>query len=207
MMNETQMIATLRTEAEKNPVVNDTLHAFALRERARHIVTLTGLANRMRKEGFTHMKEEYSTVLRLLAKLGVGKLDLDAKGRVRSLKDVRTTLQSIGLAATGGADALKANKQRNRFGKVAVKKTVTVGGKAVLHVQAKPSRPATPAHTASAIDPTKKPRVQPRPEGAEWVVLAVPMGDGQLFKSHVPFGLTKADAKRIGQAFLDLAKN
>ncbi len=50
-------------------------------------------------------------------------------------------------------------------------------------------------------------RVQPRPTpGKEWLVVCVPLQNGEMFKTHVPQGLTKEDAKRIGRALADLSR-
>lgn len=219
MMNETQVINTLRNEIQTNKAVSDTLYAFAMRQRARHVVTLTALTNKMHHEGFEHTRGEYAEVLKLLAKLNIGKLDTDSKGRVRALKDIDTTLQSIGLAALGVRSQVELAKRRNRFGKIDVKRISGQGELPVIIVSPEASRPpkateivldapSPTQHSASSVDPLRKPRVQGRPadSGIEWLVVAVQLEDGLLFKSHVPSGLTKADAKKIGQAFLDLAR-
>lgn len=52
---------------------------------------------------------------------------------------------------------------------------------------------------------TIKPRVQGKIRPT-WIVLCIPMGDGSLFKTHVPNTLTKEDARRIGQALQEIAR-
>ncbi len=114
-MNQTQVIETLKTEAKKNPAVDAVLHMFALRQRARHTVTLDGLEQRMKLNGFSYESTQYADVLKLLADLGIGKVEKDAKGRVKALKDVGVTLQSIGKAAVDDKGELDKFKKRNRF--------------------------------------------------------------------------------------------
>jgi hypothetical protein len=120
-MTKSELIQTLQAEA-KNPVANDLFHAWALRKRARHSVALPALVQRMHREGFAHPKEAYVPVLKTLASMGFGKLDVDPKGRIRGLKEVQTTLQSIGKAALGQS-SLNSFHKRNRFKKLEESKT------------------------------------------------------------------------------------
>lgn len=112
-------IATeLKKEADKNKVFNDVCAVFALRERARSQVTVNALKAAMEKNGFTYAKDDYKDVIARLARLGVGKLNKDSKGRVRGLTDVKYTLQSIGLTAVGEKLNLAPFNARNKFTKL-----------------------------------------------------------------------------------------
>lgn len=96
----------LRTEAKNRPAFNAVAHMFIKRERSRGHITLGALIRTMTKLDFNFSKEEYSEVLAFLGRIGVGVVDTDAKGRLRSLKEIRFTLQSIGMVATSKRKAL-----------------------------------------------------------------------------------------------------
>lgn len=116
MTTQKQLIEALKHEATTNTTSNAVLHMWALRERARHEVTIHGLSCRMKKEGFTHDKKDYEPLLRRMADLGVGKLKVDGKGRIVALVEVKTTLQSIGKAVCGNQfKALEPYKSKNRY--------------------------------------------------------------------------------------------
>lgn len=117
-MTQIQVVETLKKEIDSNPVVSDVLHVFAMRKRTRAVVTLHSLVQRMKNAGFNHERSEYITVLKVLANIGLGKLDVDSRGKVRALKDIKTTLQSIGQAAIQQADNLVNFHQRNKFHKI-----------------------------------------------------------------------------------------
>lgn len=118
-MSRDQAVITLRREAARNPVVNDVCHVFAARKRARHQVTVRALSLRMKKEGFAHKDAEYAEVLSLLSDTGFGTLEKDRKGRVVALKNVKTTLQSLGKAVIGQKQELEALHLRNKFSALA----------------------------------------------------------------------------------------
>src|ERR1700722_8921493 len=91
----------LQAEAQKNECFAAICTVFALRERTRSQVTVQSLMATMEKEGFKFSREQYEKCLVFLATLHIGKLDHDMKGRVRGLKNINITLQSIGLASVG----------------------------------------------------------------------------------------------------------
>lgn len=105
-LSQKQIIEALRKEASNNPAFNAVAHVFAVRERARQQVTIASLRLRMAEEGFGHTKKEYGDVLRFLAFLGLGTLDASANGDVKALKNIKITLQSIGMAAITKSDKL-----------------------------------------------------------------------------------------------------
>ncbi len=55
---------------------------------------------------------------------------------------------------------------------------------------------------------THMPRVQPRPVAGttEWLVLAVKLSTGEVFKTYVPKNLTNEDAALIGKSLADPTK-
>ena len=100
-MNNAQVVEALKAEAAKNPVFNAVALVFAMRERARQQVTIGALSLRMAQEGYNFKRSDYQNVLRFLASIGIGTLELGEGNTPRALKNIRLTLQSIGEAALG----------------------------------------------------------------------------------------------------------
>lgn len=105
---------TIQKEAESNKVFRDVAHVFAQRDRARTVVTLSSLHQTMKKRGYHYDKKDLVPVLTKLASAGIGKLDIDFKGKVRALKDIKVKLQSVGAVAEGGEE-LANFRQKNQF--------------------------------------------------------------------------------------------
>lgn len=114
-MSEKEVIEALRNEVKLSPIANAVFHLFALRARARQTVTVSSLYQRMLKEGFSYRKSDYIPIIKMLAKAGFGIIDTDQKGRIKGLKDVKVTLQSIGAAAVGHDIQFKRMKKRTKF--------------------------------------------------------------------------------------------
>lgn len=114
-MNTQTVVEILKKEADKDTVFKDVAHVFAQRKRARRQVTVTSLAARMAKEGFDYSKSEYARVLKRLSDLGLGSLQQDARGRIKALKDIKISLQSIGAAAVGSSKNLVNRTDRIKF--------------------------------------------------------------------------------------------
>lgn len=138
-MTSQNVIETLRTQATSDPVTNAVLHMWALRKRTRNEVTINGLASKMKKEGFHHSRDQYVPLLRLMSTLGLGKLQTNHRGRVVALKQVETTLQSLGRAVLDGKQpsVLRHTRKKNRFAPIA------------LHSEAKP--PVTVSSAPAAV--------------------------------------------------------
>ena len=108
------LISALREEAAKNPVFNSVCLVFSMRERTRQQITIPSLMVTMDKEKFSFSKEELAKVLRFLSGLGIGTLEHDRSGKVTALKNIKVTLQSIGLSALSkkeGLDKFQAQPQ------------------------------------------------------------------------------------------------
>lgn len=112
------VVALLRQQVANSPVFSAVMHKFALRERARAQVTLHSLVQTMHNEGFEHDRLEYAEVLKVLGKLGLGRVEYDNKKRLIALKDIKTSLQSIGMAAVSKSDKLSKVRFQNRFKKL-----------------------------------------------------------------------------------------
>jgi len=114
-MTKEQMIQELKTEAANNAASNAVFHMFALRKRARRSITIHGLYQRMLKEGFDFKRQEYTSVLKLLDKLGFGSLALNKNGNVKGLYNIQVTLQSIGRLVCEKTTELSGVRTKNSF--------------------------------------------------------------------------------------------
>ena len=165
-MTTNMQIEQLKKEANSNPVAKDVFAMFASRKRARQNVQVDALERRMIKEGFSHPKEAYRSVLKFLVGVGFGKLDLGPGGKVRGIKELRTTLQSIGSAAYGEAAKVKNFKKRARFGdlgRVGVPAQIASPTEAPAVVEAVAVQDAAPVGVVSdkrqgAVDRRRAPR-------------------------------------------------
>ncbi len=111
------LVLGLKEKAAKDKVFNDICTVFATRERARYDVTVNGLTQRMKKDGFAYSPSELSPALRYLASLGLGQLKTSG-GKVVGLSEVKTTLQSIGSVALGQTNSLVKFHKRHQFHKL-----------------------------------------------------------------------------------------
>lgn len=93
------LVDSLKDKASKSPAFSAMCTVFAIRERTRQQITMSSLIISMLREGFKYSRSEYEDALRFMSDLGLGTLVKDSKGKVRALKDIKTTLQSIGTAA------------------------------------------------------------------------------------------------------------
>lgn len=114
-LNAAEIVDRLRAEAAKDRTFNDICHVFSLRERARGQVTIAALQLTLIKEGFTHDKEEIRRVFKLMAGLGLGTLDLAPNKIIRGLKDIKVSLQSIGMSALDPAEQLEKFNQPVKY--------------------------------------------------------------------------------------------
>jgi len=120
-MTSQEIVSKLREEAKNNKIADAVFHMWASRQRARYQVTVAALDYRMKAEGFVFDRSEYVKLLKFLSSLGIGRLSSDFKGKNLALVDVKTTLQSIGIAAVQGGN-LESFKRRNRYSKLIVEK-------------------------------------------------------------------------------------
>lgn len=123
MIVEKEVIEALRQEAESNRVSREVFIVFAMRDRARSMITVAGLEQRMKTNGFpNNTREDYAKVLVFLDKLGLGKLMLKSNGKVLGLKDIKIKLQSIGEVACNKVSKLEGFHPRNTFHKLELPK-------------------------------------------------------------------------------------
>lgn len=114
-MTQQEIIETLKNEVTKSKAAEAIATSWAARDRARYQVTLEALGQRMKKEGFDFDQTEYANWLKLLARLGFGKLETDSRGRVIALRSTAVRLQSIGAVALGQSKELVKFRQRHKF--------------------------------------------------------------------------------------------
>lgn len=116
MLNTKQVIETLKKEVQTNKALDATLHICAMRKRARNQLTLNTLYNRMHQEHYKFTRGELAGVLKLFADTGVGRLEVDRKGRPKALKDIKVTLQSLGNSAlTSASPKLDTFKPKSKY--------------------------------------------------------------------------------------------
>jgi hypothetical protein len=101
------LIESLKARAADSKVFSAMAYAFAMRERTRQQVTVHNLKYSLGKEGYNFERDQFRKEIKFLASLGLGKLELDRKGRPAALKNIRYTLQSIGMAALSRTDKFK----------------------------------------------------------------------------------------------------
>ena len=111
----TNIVTVLRQEAARSKVFNNVCRLFANRQRSRAQVTIHSLHASMHKQGLVYTKQELMEVLRFLADLGVGRLDLNRNNKIRALKDIKITLQSIGETALSKSSHLTNKAAKNKF--------------------------------------------------------------------------------------------
>ncbi len=139
----------LRDEAARNPVFSAVAHAFALRQRARQQITMARLKVAMASEGYEFTRVQLEQVLKFLASQNLGTLDYGPKGRVRALKNIKVTLQSIGLAAVAGKQSFERLRVPSKFIKLPETKEVSTAD-----VFATPAPP--PTHKVPPFTPADK---------------------------------------------------
>lgn len=113
-----KLVIALREEANKNPVFNTICRVLASRYRTRQQITMQALKATMKKQGLEFTKQQYEDVLKFMARVGIGHLDKGPRGRIRALKGIKVTLQSVGKAALAGQDQLNNFKSQVKFAKV-----------------------------------------------------------------------------------------
>ncbi len=163
-MNQIEAIERVRKEASQNPAVNAVMHVWAMRQRARSQITVKAVAKTMKRERFDFKTEDYERIMQLLAVNGFGHLQRNPKGRVTGLKDIKVTLQSLGLAACGQGAVLRIVHKRPKF---------------VRMHQTKPAQPPIPTIRTPA-----KPKVEYKP-----MILTVSLG-GRTLDIPLPADIT-----------------
>lgn len=109
------IVHALREEANQNPVFNSVCLVFSMRERTRQQITLPSLMQTMDKEKFSFTRAQLEGVLRFLSTLGIGSLAFDKSGKIFALKNIKITLQSIGLVSLSKKDGLDKFKAQPHF--------------------------------------------------------------------------------------------
>lgn len=190
-LNPKQLVEQLRVLAASDKTFNAVAHVFAIRERARGEVTLSNLRLRMAREGFHFKGDELGQVLKKLSELGIGTLYIDSDKRIRSLKNIKVTLQSIGQAAVGKLDKLEKFTPDNHY--------------VALPVEPKAAPPKAAAAPAPKIadqvakQPLHTPSIMPRREYK--AALLVMIDD-----APVSFPIPKITTEKLGQLLAEFYK-
>lgn len=112
--NTSDLVKKLREYTAASEAFAAVCHVFAQRERARSQVTVGALMLRMEHAGFHFKRAQYEEVLKTLAALGVGRLEAK-NNKVKALRDIRLTLQSVGQVAVGKQEAPDIFNRRNKY--------------------------------------------------------------------------------------------
>ncbi len=112
-------IDKLRKEAKQNEVFRSVCMVFAERQRARSQVTMHNLITVMKHKGYNYSREELVQVLKFLAHLGLGKPEYSRRHKLRAIKDIKVTLQSIGQVAIDKASTLSNWQSHIQYTKIA----------------------------------------------------------------------------------------
>jgi hypothetical protein len=107
-MNVNEICAALLKESKENQAADAFFHVCAMRKRDRTTLTIKSITQRMKKEGFKFEVVQYEKILKLLAVLELGTLQVNKKGVPLALINIKAPLQSIGMAATGQPKKLEA---------------------------------------------------------------------------------------------------
>lgn len=91
-----EIVKQLRLAGSTNPLVGLVMKKFADRIRNRNTVTPGAIKLAMSKNDHNYPKVQYAEVLKLLASVGLGKLDLGPRGQIRALNRIPLDLKVIG---------------------------------------------------------------------------------------------------------------
>lgn len=119
-MKMNEVIQTLKLEAATDDKFAKVCDMLAARERSRSQMTVKAMDLRMKQHGAPLPEDDYRRVLKVLADLGFGTLEMDNRKRPLALKGVKVSLASIGEVALGRARGFKSVKLRNRFYKLPI---------------------------------------------------------------------------------------
>lgn len=100
-MTKEQVIERLKEKTAEDPKFSAVAHVLAFRKRDRYCMSARGLWLKMRREGFQYKESEFIPVLEFLAGLGLGKAEVDRRGNVVSLRNLRMPIPLLGAAACG----------------------------------------------------------------------------------------------------------
>lgn len=95
------IVEKLRMEAKNSPVFRSIAEVFTKRERTRGQITAAALAIKMTQTDRNISVQQCQEALAFLGRINCGRPYFDAKGEFKSLKLIKFTLQSIGMAALG----------------------------------------------------------------------------------------------------------
>lgn len=110
-----EIVSALKKEAETNKAFNAVCHVFAIRKRTRFTLTVGSMAQAMRRERFQFGDQEYVSIIKFLAGLGLGNIETNRTGKVKGLSGLKVTLQSIGKAACSTEMTLTTARPKHKF--------------------------------------------------------------------------------------------
>lgn len=94
----------LKDKVAKSPALAALCGIFAKRERNRNEITVLAMYVNLIKEGRSFSKSQIKEAFKTLEEAGIGKLGLDSKQQIVSLKDIKVNLPEVGAALGLRAD-------------------------------------------------------------------------------------------------------
>ncbi len=91
-----EIVNRLRLAGESNSLLGMVMKKFSTRMRNRDVLTPGALKLAMSKDDHNYPKQRYAEILKLLASVGLGKLELGPRGQVRALNRIPLDLKIIG---------------------------------------------------------------------------------------------------------------
>ena len=113
-MSDQEMIVTLSKIAKNDPVLSDVMFLFSTRKRARFMISVEALQNKMTEEKFEYSRKQLGSVFETLAQCGIGRVQRTPKGHVKALVDLKVRIPDLGKAILGEGQ-LRRYRQRHRF--------------------------------------------------------------------------------------------
>lgn len=108
-------ITELTMRAASDPVFRAVCQWFASRQRTRFEISARHLKARLEGENVANPRKTAESILRFLADLGLGTLELYPNGRLKGLGNIEYRLQSIGTVALRQSTELTAQVQKQKY--------------------------------------------------------------------------------------------
>jgi hypothetical protein len=126
MKIEQNMVDKLKVETKTNTAANAVFHMLAVRERSRSTLTLGGLSQKMKQEGFKYPLQDYREVLRSLVKAGVGTPMYSKKGHIVGIHSIKVKLYNLGKSLCGERETEILKEVAKTPGRDAIERTLGI---------------------------------------------------------------------------------
>jgi hypothetical protein len=96
MTNLDDIRKALKKETALNQAADAFFHVCALRQRNRNKLTIKSIYQKMLLKGFNYDRSHYEKILKVMADLDLGKLEVNKKGKTIGLTDIKIPLKKLG---------------------------------------------------------------------------------------------------------------